>query len=699
MQLRLMTAIVTTVAGITAVHAQTTSGTNAPSDPAKSPKIVFAATSFDFGEVESGTAVKHEFWFTNTGQALLEVKDVRPGCGCTTAGEWDKQVAPGASGKIPVQFNSAGYGGAVSKAIFVTCNDPQQSTVTLQLHGTIWKSIDVKPPYVIFNILPDAETNQTQIVRITSNLKEPITLSDPSSSSPAFKLELKTVTPGKEFDLLVTILASQVTGNVSTPIQIKTSSPKYPTVSLSAFGTPQPLIAISPSQLSLPQGPLGQDLQLGLTIQNNGTNNLVLSDPAFSVPGVNVKVVDIQPGKQFHVAAQFPKGFSSPTQQMELTIKSSHPKYPVLKVPVIQPAAAATVTPAPPAGSPAQNPNAQKAAEKKQSGPQISFTEWSFDFGRVQSGKIVNHEFTFTNSGNEALVISDVVSSCGCTAADNYSKRVEPGATGKLPVIFNTTGMAGPARKTLTIPSNDRLNPKVLVEITATLWKPIDAIPAVAAFSFGPDSQRKDTRVLRLINNLDTPVTLSAPVCTNGSFKAEMSTIRPGQEFELRVSVVPPLPPGSSLCPITIQTSSPKMPVVTVDAYALVQPAITLMPQRVTVREVPLAEATPFTVTIQNRSTNALALSKPTVINAPGAELKLAEVQPGRVFRAILTLPAGFNPKPDQEIEVRLQSSNPQMPVVKIPVAVFRPDDSGPSANGAQAATGVNAGRAVALQK
>jgi len=77
--------------------------TAAPAEKKESagPKIQFAEMVYDFGKVSSGELVKHTFVFTNIGTATLEIKDVRPGCGCTTAGTWDKQVEPGKTGSIP----------------------------------------------------------------------------------------------------------------------------------------------------------------------------------------------------------------------------------------------------------------------------------------------------------------------------------------------------------------------------------------------------------------------------------------------------------------------------------------------------------------------------------------------------------------------------------------------------------------------
>jgi hypothetical protein len=318
------------------------------------------------------------------------------------------------------------------------------------------------------------------------------------------------------------------------------------------------------------------------------------------------------------------------------------------------------------AGEPVQNTNQVSA-----SGPRIQFAEPVFDFGKVQAGQIVTHDYLFTNTGNSALEISDVKSSCGCTAVTNWDRRIEPGKTGTLHVLFNTGGMAGPVTKSLWVISNDREVPAALLEFTATVWKWIDAIPTLATFTFGPDFQTNETRVIRLVNNADQPVTLSTPVCTNRSFKADLKTIKEGKEFELRITVVPPLGPGSVVAPITMDTSSPKMPVVTVNAYAVVQAALTVTPPRILLTP-PLAESQRYVVTIRNSSSHPVTLSAPG-INVDGASVQLREVQPGRLFELAVTFPAGFKGRHDQPIEARIESNHQQSPIIKVPVIQLEP--------------------------
>src|SRR5437773_7503879 len=114
------------------------------------PKIQFDSIVYDFTKVNSGEVVKHDFVFTNLGAATLEILDVRPGCGCTTAGTWDKKVEPGKTGKIPLQFSPANFSGPIAKGATVTCNDPAQSSIYLKFQATVWRPLEVQPQYLYF---------------------------------------------------------------------------------------------------------------------------------------------------------------------------------------------------------------------------------------------------------------------------------------------------------------------------------------------------------------------------------------------------------------------------------------------------------------------------------------------------------------------------------------------------------------------
>ena len=87
-------------------------------------------------------------------------------------------------------------------------------------------------------------------------------------------------------------------------------------------------------------------------------------------------------------------------------------------------------------------------------GPAITFEEASFDFGDIHQGDQVEHVFNFENSGNQPLIITNVQTTCGCTATDWPREPILPGDAQSLKVKFNSAGKYGRQNKVITIVSN-----------------------------------------------------------------------------------------------------------------------------------------------------------------------------------------------------------------------------------------------------
>lgn len=330
------------------------------------------------------------------------------------------------------------------------------------------------------------------------------------------------------------------------------------------------------------------------------------------------------------------------------------------------------------AGSAAEPP---VASENRTSptAPRIVFSETSHDFGRVEAGTTLTNVFAFTNTGNALLEIREIQSSCGCAAAEDYTRRVLPGEVGKLTLVFEPGTKSGPVVRHLRVVSNDSAQPVVQLNFAATVWKPIDVFPEVAAFGFGPDAQARQTRVIRFVNNLETPVTLSEPVFSSPHFEAKLNVVEQGKRFELQVTVLPPLPPGSMSVPITLKTSALEQPEIKVSAYGLVQPAISVFPPELLLEHHPLTEEQVFSFRIQSQSTNSLTLSEPRLIKGD-AVFDLQPVRPGKTYVLSVTLPQGFRLPVEESLELTLKSNFALQPVVRIPIVVSALSRSGTEA-------------------
>ncbi|GAA4830600.1 DUF1573 domain-containing protein [Algivirga pacifica] len=85
---------------------------------------------------------------------------------------------------------------------------------------------------------------------------------------------------------------------------------------------------------------------------------------------------------------------------------------------------------------------------------QMTFEEREFDFGEIKQGDVVEHVFTFTNSGEVPLKIMNVRTTCGCTAPEWPKEEIMPGASADLKVVFNSKGKRGNQSKNITIQAN-----------------------------------------------------------------------------------------------------------------------------------------------------------------------------------------------------------------------------------------------------
>lgn len=113
----------------------------------------------------------------------------------------------------------------------------------------------------------------------------------------------------------------------------------------------------------------------------------------------------------------------------------------------------AASTPATPVNNP-NTTNPQIIATATEA-PAMSFKETTHDFGNIKEGEVVNHTFTFTNTGKAPLVIESASSTCGCTVPEVPQKPIAPGEEGKISVQFNSAGKGGTQQmKVISIKAN-----------------------------------------------------------------------------------------------------------------------------------------------------------------------------------------------------------------------------------------------------
>ena len=147
------------------------------------------------------------------------------------------------------------------------------------------------------------------------------------------------------------------------------------------------------------------------------------------------------------------------------------------------PPGATTPTPATPQVQPPSAPRLLQSPPITAPLPALpaSILSWDADLKEytTKPGEVQGHfTFFFTNVSSEPVSITSAAASCGCTVPKLPAQpwKIEPSASGEIPVTMNVAGKSGAVLKTVTI-NTDR-GPKILtVKVNVTPPDP-QAVPA-----------------------------------------------------------------------------------------------------------------------------------------------------------------------------------------------------------------------------
>ncbi len=91
----------------------------------------------------------------------------------------------------------------------------------------------------------------------------------------------------------------------------------------------------------------------------------------------------------------------------------------------------------------------------------IDFETEVIDFGTIEKNSDGTRVFSFSNTGNGPLIISNVKTSCGCTVPTYSKEAILPGESGEIEIKYDTKRL-GSFSKTITVLSNANQTKKTL---------------------------------------------------------------------------------------------------------------------------------------------------------------------------------------------------------------------------------------------
>lgn len=135
-----------------------------------------------------------------------------------------------------------------------------------------------------------------------------------------------------------------------------------------------------------------------------------------------------------------------------------------------------------------------------QPAPAIVIEPKDFDFGVVDGGAIVKHDFTVANMGGAVLILRSAYASCGCTTPKLSKSKLAPGESATLTVAVDTSMKQNRITKTVYIDNNDPLKPLATVDLIMNVVNPHKVMSEADQAKIFSDERCASCHVARGIN-------------------------------------------------------------------------------------------------------------------------------------------------------------------------------------------------------
>ena len=308
--------------------------------PAPQPKAVVVEAVKDVGLIAKGEKISHDFVIRNEGNADLEITSVKPACGCTVA-DYDKLIAPGASGRIHTEVETVSFAGPISKGVTVVTNDAANPRLQLTIKADVKPYIGVIPGYARY-IYVQGEEAASLVQMVWAETGEDFQVLSASSPYSYLKVafreasedERKPEGRGRQWRVEMTLAPDSPVGALKEFVVIKTNHDKQAEVQIPVTGFVRPTIAVTPPAIELGNLELKEPRRFNLALVNHGSAAIEVTKVESDLSGVAGEVRPTEAGRRFQVQVTLPTGMPKGAFSGLVKIHTTSALKPVVEVPV-----------------------------------------------------------------------------------------------------------------------------------------------------------------------------------------------------------------------------------------------------------------------------------------------------------------------------------------------------------------------------
>jgi hypothetical protein len=227
------------------------------------PQITFATTVCDFGEVSPGKKCEGRFEFTNTGDGVLKIAEVKKCCGVVAEPE-QQELAPGQTGVLHVKYQAARSAGRMMRQLHVNSNDPAHPSVALMIKAQIAAKVACKPQMLMLRL--KGENAGCPEITLTSTDNQPFSVKAFTSTDDCLTADVDTSAQATQFVLQPIADLEKLQSHSSGRIQITVTHPECDGLDVLVPFSVLPKFGFNPTALfafdARPGTPIVRDLSM-----------------------------------------------------------------------------------------------------------------------------------------------------------------------------------------------------------------------------------------------------------------------------------------------------------------------------------------------------------------------------------------------------------------------------------------------------
>jgi len=298
-------------------------------------------------------------------------------------------------------------------------------------------------------------------------------------------------------------------------------------------------------------------------------------------------------------------------------------------------------------------------------GGRVVVPEQTWDFGTVEQGTKVEHVFRLANRGSDTLRIDHVKSSCGCTVGVASARDVPAGGEGRITVTLDTARMAGRTNKVVSVHTSDPEASVVSLGMTGTVLADLVATPNALYLGHIRRGDAASREVLVTPGRTDATYAVTAVEHSNPALHTTLGP-RPDGGQRVVVTLDRDTPLGRFNDTLTLRTTSPRAPVITVPVFGSIDGDVLVLPPQVTFGVTRSGSTIERELYIRNRAGRPLAVTR---VDVPSdvVTYELTAVEEGQEYRLKIRLRDGLKPG-KIETALEIHTSDPAESRIVVPL-------------------------------